>query len=331
MKKTITIKELVDLSYNKYKSKNAITLQGEGEYEKNINYFNFNFDIYSLARALKSKKDTIKNQRVAILSENRYEFLITYLANIIVKNTVIIIDVNLNKQAIEKIIKKQQINTIFFSNKNRDKVIEIYKLNENNKSNKRKIINLINFDPIKKFPIIEYEKLINIGRYIENYSIDNKLEQETTTSTKNTIIVNADGVKEYYEQDLIESAYIISREIKLKKKKKMQSLYQINGVYKIIIEILMPMLYGINIQYGLFDYQNKKIENIQIPKEGKKETTIIYRNNYYKIENIGQETNVVKQEKPKKIWQKNRRLESSNFILIKSGEEKNKSGEKVTI
>lgn len=320
MKRVTDVKELIDLSYNKFKSKNAITI--ENGYEKNINYFNYKFDIYSLARAIKSKHKGIKNPKVAILSENRYEFLVTYLANIILKNAIIIIDSNSNKVAIEKIIKKQQINTIFFSNKNKEKITEIYRLNENNKSkNKRKIINLINFDSNNKFPIIEYEKLINIGRYIENYSINNEVDLEYDDNTKSTIIINTEGTKEYSEEDLIQSAYIIGESIKLKKKKKIESLYEINSFYTIVTEILLPVMYGLNIQYGLLETQNKKIKNIEMQKDTSKEAVIKYGNNRYKIENIGLETYVIKIGQPRRIWKKNRRLETTNFILIKSGKE----------
>lgn len=323
MKKVNNIKELIDFSYNKYKSKKAITI--ESEYEKNINYFNLKFDIYSLARALKSKRTNIKEQKVAILSENRYEFLITYLANLLVKNTVVIIDSNLEKTAIEKAIKKHQINTIFFSNKNKDKIIEIYKINE--KNNKRKIVNLINFDPTNKFPIIEYEKLMNIGRYIENYSIDNYEGQEENKKYKNTIIVDKEGTREYYEQDILETTYIIGENIKLKKKKKIEPLYDINSFYKIVMEILLPISYGLNIQYGMFEDYTQKIENIKIEHDSKKEVIITYRNNNYRIQNIGKETNVVKLNTRRRIWHKNKQIEGKGFVLIKT--EKNKENKQI--
>ena len=104
MRKINTVKELVDFAYNKYKTKKAITI--ESDYIKNINYFNFRFDIYSMARVIKSKENQIRNNKIAIISEFRYEFLVTYLANIMVNNTVILIDNKLSKNTIEKVIKK---------------------------------------------------------------------------------------------------------------------------------------------------------------------------------------------------------------------------------
>ena len=101
MKQILTVKGLVDFAYNKYKSKNAATI--DKGYIKDINYFNYRFDIYSLARAINSK---IKNKRIAIISESRYEFFVTYLANIMLRNTIIVIDSNLSQNSITKIIKK---------------------------------------------------------------------------------------------------------------------------------------------------------------------------------------------------------------------------------
>ena len=59
MRKINTVKELVDFAYNRYKTKKAITI--ESDYIKNINYFNFRFDIYSMVRVIKSKENQIRN------------------------------------------------------------------------------------------------------------------------------------------------------------------------------------------------------------------------------------------------------------------------------
>ncbi len=311
MKKALNFKELLDNSYNKYKSQKAVTI--ECGYEKNINYFNYKFDIYSLARALKSKESIIKNKKVAIISENRYEFLVTYIANIILKNTVFIIDSNLDKSAIEKIIKKQNINTVFFSNRSKDKIIDIYKLNVEYK-NKRRIINLINFDSKNKFPIMDYEKLINIGRYIENYSIDNMIEKMEEKNI-NTIIVNKDGSKGYSEEDLINNAYIIGKNIRVSKRKRIQSAYEINSFYKIIINILLPMIYGLNIKYFTTEI-DRKTRNIEIEEYSSEKALIIYKNAQYQIENINNIIKVIKIEK--RILKKKKELGNPNFILIKN-------------
>ena len=239
MRKINTVKELVDFAYNRYKTKKAITI--ESDYIKNINYFNFRFDIYSMARVIKSKENQIRNNKIAIISEFRYEFLVTYLANIMVNNTVILIDNKLSKNAMEKVIKKYNINTIFFSSTYKEKVLEIIKNNNCNN------FNLINFDSENQFPIIEYEKLINIGRYIENYSIDNLSKEENRE--KSTIIVSLAGEKKYSQQEFIESANVIAKTARIRKRKEMNALEQVNTFYEVVIGIILPMICGLNTKY----------------------------------------------------------------------------------
>ena len=239
MRKINTVKELVDFAYNRYKTKKAITI--ESDYIKNINYFNFRFDIYSMARVIKSKENQIRNNKIAIISEFRYEFLVTYLANIMVNNTVILIDNKLSKNAIEKVIKKHNINTIFFSSTYKEKILEIIKNNNCNN------FNLINFDSENQFPIIEYEKLINIGRYIENYSIDNLSKEENRE--KSTIIVSLAGEKKYSQQEFIESANVIAKTARIRKRKEMNALEQVNTFYEVVIGIILPMICGLNTKY----------------------------------------------------------------------------------
>ena len=135
-----------------------------------------------------------------------------------VNNTVILIDNKLSKNTIEKVIKKHNINTIFFSSTYKEKVLEIIKNNNCNN------FNLINFDSENQFRIIEYEKLINIGRYIENYSIDNLSKEENRE--KSTIIVSLAGEKKYSQQEFIESANVIAKTARIRKRKEMNAFHE---------------------------------------------------------------------------------------------------------
>ena len=275
MRKINTVKELVDFAYNRYKTKKAITI--ESDYIKNINYFNFRFDIYSMARVIKSKENQIRNNKIAIISEFRYEFLVTYLANIMVNNTVILIDNKLSKNAMEKIIKKHNINTIFFSSTYKEKILEIIKNNNCNN------FNLINFDSENQFPIIEYEKLINIGRYIENYSIDNLSKEENRE--KSTIIVSLAGEKKYSQQEFIESANVIAKTARIRKRKEMNALEQVNTFYEVVIGIILPMICGLNTKYFA---DNELIKNdLLIIEENNKNMVILYRKHKYLVEHTG--------------------------------------------
>lgn len=304
MRKINTVKELVDFAYNRYKTKKAITI--ESDYIKNINYFNFRFDIYSMARVIKSKENQIRNNKIAIISEFRYEFLVTYLANIMVNNTVILIDNKLSKNAIEKVIKKHNINTIFFSSTYKEKILEIIKNNNCNN------FNLINFDSENQFPIIEYEKLINIGRYIENYSIDNLSKEENRE--KSTIIVSLAGEKKYSQQEFIESANVIAKTARVRKRKEMNALEQVNTFYEVVIGIILPMICGLNTKYFA---DNELIKNdLLIIEENNKNMVILYRKHKYLVEHTGINTYVARAEE--NLPAREHKKDTQNFVLIKT-------------
>lgn len=304
MRKINTVKELVDFAYNKYKTKKAITI--ESDYIKNINYFNFRFDIYSMARVIKSKENQIRNNKIAIISEFRYEFLVTYLANIIVNNAVILIDNKLSKNAMEKVIKKYNINTIFFSSTYKEKILEIIKNNNCNN------FNLINFDSENQFPIIEYEKLINIGRYIENYSIDNLSKEENRE--KSTIIVSLAGEKKYSQQEFIESANVIAKTARVRKRKEMNALEQVNTFYEVVIGIILPMICGLNTKYFA---DNELIKNdLLIIEENNKNMVILYRKHKYLVEHTGINTYVARAEE--NLPAREHKKDTQNFVLIKT-------------
>ena len=304
MRKINTVKELVDFAYNKYKTKKAITI--ESDYIKNINYFNFRFDIYSMARVIKSKENQIRNNKIAIISEFRYEFLVTYLANIMVNNTVILIDNKLSKNTIEKVIKKHNINTIFFSSTYKEKVLEIIKNNNCNN------FNLINFDSENQFPIIEYEKLINIVRYIENYSIDNLSKEENRE--KSTIIVSLAGEKKYSQQEFIESANVIAKTARIRKRKEMNALEQVNTFYEVVIGIILPMICGLNTKYFA---DNELIKNdLLIIEENNKNMVILYRKHKYLVEHTGINTYVARAEE--NLPAREHKKDTQNFVLIKA-------------
>lgn len=304
MRKINTVKELVDFAYNRYKTKKAITI--ESDYIKNINYFNFRFDIYSMARVIKSKENQIRNNKIAIISEFRYEFLVTYLANIMVKNAVILIDNKLSKNAMEKVIKKYNINTIFFSSTYKEKILEIIKNNNCNN------FNLINFDSENQFPIIEYEKLINIGRYIENYSIDNLSKEENRE--KSTIIVSLAGEKKYSQQEFIESANVIAKTARIRKRKEMNALEQVNTFYEVVIGIILPMICGLNTKYFA---DNELIKNdLLIIEENNKNMVILYRKHKYLVEHTGINTYVARAEE--NLPAREHKKDTQNFVLIKT-------------
>lgn len=311
LKKIENIKEMVDEKYLSNKNKTAVTINKEN-YIRNINYYNYKFDIYSMVRALTDKRINIKNTTVAIISENRYEWLVTYLANSILGNNIIIFNRNCTSNMIEKTIKKLRINTIFFSEKYKDKVNEALKSEINIKSNPKKKnknskINLINFDSNNNPNNINYEKLMNTGRYIENYTIDkdtnnNELKQVETT------FISKDGKKIVSQQELITSTIRIKDALKIwnKKNKKINATDNINTVYELIMQCLLPYCYGINTYY-YNDNISKK--DISIENTMQNELIFTYKNKRYRVNGSEESMALTRIENNKKL---------SNFIIIKN-------------
>ncbi len=319
MKKIENIKQLVDERYNFNKGKTAISINNEN-FVKNINYFNYKFDIYSMVRALESKY--IVNSSVAILAENRYEFMITYLGNAILGNKIIIINPNCSSNLVEKIIKKMNINTVFYSEKYSQLLADIIKLenskiNSKNKRSKKLNINLINFDSENNPNETKYEKFLNTGRYIENYSSDklqNLIEQENTE----TIFISKYSRKSITQKELIEATIKIKENLKIfyKHGKRVKATQNINTMYELIVECLLPFYYGISTYFG----KEKETKNDIVVESTMQEALVFtYKNKLYRVNGSKENMALTKIENPKKNFiPKFKILKNKNPNIVES-------------
>ena len=319
MKKIENIKQLVDERYNFNKGKTAISINNEN-FVKNINYFNYKFDIYSMVRALESKY--IVNSSVAILAENRYEFMITYLGNAILGNKIIIINPNCSSNLVEKIIRKMNINTLFYSEKYSQLLADIIKLenskiNSKNKRSKKLNINLINFDSENNPNETKYEKFLNTGRYIENYSSDklqNLIEQENTE----TIFISKYSRKSITQKELIEATIKIKENLKIfyKHGKRVKATQNINTMYELIVECLLPFYYGISTYFG----KEKETKNDIVVESTMQEALVFtYKNKLYRVNGSKENMALTKIENPKKNFiPKFKILKNKNPNIVES-------------
>ena len=309
LKKIENIKELVDEKYIPNKNKTAVTINKKN-YIRNINYYNYKFDIYSMVRAITDKRFTINNNIIAIISENRYEWLVTYLANSLLGNSIIVFDNNCTSNTIEKTIRKLKINTIFFSEKNKEKINEALKSEINikpKKKNKNLKINLINFDSNNNPNYIKYEKLMNTGRYIENYTIDKEMVNKELNNVE-TIFISNVGKKKFSQMQLVTSTLKIKDSLHIfnKKNKKINTIESINTMYELIMQCLLPYYIGISTYY-YNDYISKK--DITIEKTIQDELIFIYKNKKYRLSGLDENMALTKIENKKKF---------SKFIIIKN-------------
>lgn len=273
-----------------------------------------------MVRALESKY--IVNSSVAILAENRYELMITYLGNAILGNKIIIINPNCSSNLVEKIIRKMNINTLFYSEKYSQLLADIIKLenskiNSKNKRSKKLNINLINFDSENNPNETKYEKFLNTGRYIENYSSDklqNLIEQENTE----TIFISKYSRKSITQKELIEATIKIKENLKIfyKHGKRVKATQNINTMYELIVECLLPFYYGISTYFG----KEKETKNDIVVESTMQEALVFtYKNKLYRVNGSKENMALTKIENPKKNFiPKFKILKNKNPNIVES-------------
>jgi long-chain acyl-CoA synthetase len=101
----------------------------------------------------------LKNKRIAVIGENRYEWQIAYMAIVCGTGVVVPLDKSLPKNELEDLIKRSDVEAIFYSKKY-EETIEKIKYNENNK-----LKHLISMDLEKHTEgIYSQKELIEKGR-----------------------------------------------------------------------------------------------------------------------------------------------------------------------
>ena len=114
------------------------------------------------------KRSSIKGQNIAILSENRYEYIVMYLASLF-DNVIVPIDKELTKEQIEDIVKKFDVTKIICTNKTISKAADC-------------LIDKINLDE-------SYKSMINSGNRI----VDFLLETHDTDKDRFSVLVFSSG------------------------------------------------------------------------------------------------------------------------------------------
>ena len=163
--KTIEINNLKDMlnkTKNIYGEKPAYKIkQEEGKY-KIITHKQVREMVDALGTALIDLG--LKNKRIAIIGENRYEWEIAYLSIVCGTGIVVPLDKALPENELESLIERSEIEAIFYSKKYEDILTKI-KYNENNK-----LKHLISMDNTKNTDgIYSQVELINKGeKLLEN-------------------------------------------------------------------------------------------------------------------------------------------------------------------
>src|SRR5699024_2389884 len=135
------LKEMLNKTKKTYSEKTAYKIKiAEGEY-KIITHSTVRENVDALGTKLIQMG--LKNKRIAVIGENRYEWEIAYLAIVCGTGVVVPLDKSLPKRELEILIERSEIEAIFYSKKYEDILKEIKK-NQNNK-----LRYLISMDSIK--------------------------------------------------------------------------------------------------------------------------------------------------------------------------------------
>lgn len=153
--------EVVEYAAKKYKNKTAFTYRsGKNNIDKK-SYFDFLDDIKIFSNSLLEQK--IKNKRIALYSENSYEWLVIYFSVVRTGNIIIPLDKELNAEDVCSIVRDGDVDIILYSNALKDNI-------------KIKNSEILQLDILNI-----YEKFMEIGRLLIKSNKDylNKLKNNS--------------------------------------------------------------------------------------------------------------------------------------------------------
>lgn len=208
-----TLKDLIKESAIKFNKKILYISK-----ENNISYKEFEEKVNALGTALINMG--LKNKKIAIISENRYEWEVAFFSIVCGTGVVIPIDKSLTKVEIENIIKRAKIEAIFCSRKY-EKILQEIK----NENSFLKYIIFFNLKNEVSKDAYSFKNLVEKGQELiskeSNYFIDEKINEEdiclisftsgTTSSSKAVMLshknicsnmINSSKVFDLTEKDI---------------------------------------------------------------------------------------------------------------------------------
>lgn len=154
------IKEIIYNSAEVYANNIAFTIKNKKEDKvsyTDITYKEFLEDINSLGTAIYSLN--MKNKRIAIIGKNRYEWLLSYYANLLGSIVSVPLDKDLQLEELENSLKRSKVEVIVFDSKLLD-LIENIKARGN--TNLKEYICMEKIDKYKSIPeLVELRKNVS--------------------------------------------------------------------------------------------------------------------------------------------------------------------------
>lgn len=120
------LKDMLISSVNIYSEKTAFLIkQKSGENYRPISFNQYKSDVYSLGTALINLG--LKNERIALIGENRYEWAVSYLAVINGTGVIVPLDKELPENEIENLLRRARVSAIIFSGSKAEYIARISK------------------------------------------------------------------------------------------------------------------------------------------------------------------------------------------------------------
>ncbi len=242
------LKEMLQKSGNEYGSRPAYIFKTEnpGEFKK-ITHKEFRKDIDCLGTALINMG--LKNKRIAVISENRYEWGVAYLSTVTGTGVIVPLDKALPDNEIESLIIRSEVEAIFYS----EKYNEI--MNKIKQQNNTKLKYFISMDLNKKENgIYSQKELINEGKkLIEkgntdfiNAKINNEemgimLFTSGTTATSKAVMLS--------HKNICSNLIDIASTIKVDENDRFLSFLPLHHTFECTVGFLYPISKGSSIAF----------------------------------------------------------------------------------
>ena len=207
------LREVINNSVKLYPDNNAFIIKEKKGSEisyKNITYKEFKKDIDSLGTALLNMG--LKGKRVAVISKNRYEWAVSYLAVLNGVGIIVPLDKSLPNQEIKSLLERSKADAVIFEDKYIDVMKEI-------KEENTKLTKYICMDETKE-DFISYKELVKEGRNALEAGNDKYLNSEINNEEMSIILFTSGTTS-------------LSKAVMLSHKNIASNIYALNNVVKI--------------------------------------------------------------------------------------------------
>lgn len=240
--KIANIKEMLINSAEKYRDNVAYKID-----DKNITYKEVKNNVDSLGTALTNKG--LQGKRIAIIGQNSYNWEIAYLSIVCGTGVVVPLDKMLPENELESLIKRSEVEAIFFDEKFEEVLEKISKKNDNN------LKLLISMGERKKEKTLLQKDLIETGKqlvlngnkeFINSKINDDKMNillfTSGTTSKSKAVMLS--------HKNICSNIDAIGKTLNVDENDSFLSILPLHHVFECTVGFLFPLSVGAKIVFG---------------------------------------------------------------------------------